>query len=222
MGDTVYPVPGINDSIRIALLHPDGVEGDCVHTYVQNLSRNSLTVPIPSGSGVLLYFPRGCRVAIYMVRDDALYRGESRVLRAARKGRRPEIEMSVPCTYERVQRRKYVRWESALNVRWRSREAVRNDARGDAGRGVTANISCGGMLLASDRPLTVGIEYHFQVLLPDGPVELEGCPLRSESGVGEVPSFWAIEFTSIEISDQDRIMSFIFNEQLRLRRLGLL
>ncbi len=222
MDDTPVVGLGINDSIRVALVHPDGVEGDRVHTYVQDISDSALTVPIPTGSGVLLYFPRGCRAAIYTVRDDALYRGGSWVLRVTREGGRPVMEMSVPDTYERVQRREYVRWECTLNVQWWSADPAADEDRGNAGRGVTVNISCGGMLVACDGPLTIGTECHFEIFLPDATVQVVGRPLRSESGPGEDPSFWAVEFTSIEIRDQDRIMSFIFNEQLRLRRLGLL
>ena len=207
----------VNDGIHVARVLTDDEEDRRVHTYVANRNDTLMVLPIPSAAGVLMYFPTDARLAVYVTRDDSQYRGESRVVRVFRRRSVPVMEVTVPGSYERVQRREYVRWECSLNVRW---WAI--DGAIDEGQGITVNLSCGGMLGGSRTPLRLGGRYRFEVRLPGAPLSMNGIVVRIDSDGGGSGSLWAVDFTRIGVADQDRIVSYIFGEQLRLRRLGLL
>ncbi len=208
---------GINDGIHLARVFTGEEENHRVHTYVEDVRDDRMVLPIPSSSGVLMYFPVASYLAVYVTRDDALYRGESLVLRVFRRRRIPVMEVTVPGSYARVQRRENVRWECSLDVRWRAIDGTESE-----GRGITVNISCAGMLCGSSATLRIGPTYLFEMAFPGEPLSVEGVVVRIESQDRAGGALWAVSFTRIQLNDQDRIVSFIFGEQLRMRRLGLL
>jgi c-di-GMP-binding flagellar brake protein YcgR len=207
----------VNDGIHIARILEGGNEDRQVHTYVDDIADSLMILPIPFASGVMMFFPVGAHLAVYLTRPDVVYRGESQVLRVFRKRRIPVMAVTVPESWGRAQRREDVRWECSLDVRWRG-----IDGREDRGRGITVNLSCGGMLCGSSQVLGIGRKYRFEIELSSGPLIADGVVVRIESDGQAEGSLWAVGFTRIAVRDQDRIVSFIFGEQLRLRRLGLL
>ncbi len=208
---------GVNDGIQISRVFAGDEEDHRLHTYVGDVRDDRMVLPIPSSSGVLMYFPVASHLAVYVTREDALYRGESRVLRVFRRRRIPVMEARVPGSYIRVQRRENVRWECSLDVRWQAVDGAECE-----GRGITVNISCAGMLCGSGATPRIGRTYLFEMALPNEPLWVEGVVVRTESEDRASGTLWAVDFTRIQVNDQDRIVSYIFGEQLRMRRLGLL
>jgi len=211
----------INDGVQLALLDEDGDEGEMAYTYIESIGEDRVRLPVPSSRGVLLYFSPGAGAAVYVAEDDALYRAECEVLQVLRRRRIPMVEISPPGEFTRVQRRSHVRWRCSLEVTWCDPAAACSDT--GQGEATTVNISCGGMLCKSSRRLRPGKQYEFALYLTgEEVIACEGKIVRSRHSRREDLAVWAVNFTQISDADQDRIQAFIFNEQLKMRRLGLL
>ncbi len=212
----------VNDGVQLALMDEDGGEGEMAHTYVEALGEDSLRMPIPSRGGTLLYFSRGATIALYVTQDDAVYRAECEGLDVRRPRGIPTVRITAPQKFQRVQRRRHVRWECSLRVRWRSTSERRGG--GEEGEAVTINLSCGGMLCRGGRqaPRT-GERCEFTIFLrEDETIECAGKVVRSRGRRKDRSAVWAVEFTQIAAADEDRIQNFIFREMLMMRRLGLM
>lgn len=129
----------------------------------------------------------------------------------------PMYYMSMPREYERIQRRRFVRYPVLLPAQFRLYEEKSWQ------KGFLVDISGGGARLSHREPLSSGdlLQISFSLKQHEPSLIITGKVVRSEilqvPGSGMYHS--GIEFKDISIGVQDRIVGFVFQRMLEQRRL---
>jgi c-di-GMP-binding flagellar brake protein YcgR len=165
----------------------------------------------------------GTRVAVLVVQMHSMLEFMGTVTRFT--GPRIQgfwVECEEGCT--RVQRRQYVRHETSVPVVYTVYSGDGEEGFGPDHETRTFDISGGGVSLHVPGELPNGSVLGVEIRLPGGgSVFAAGRVVRAWPGPGESGGWLVgVAFTSIEERDRDRLVSFIFEDQLRLRRRGLL
>ena len=129
----------------------------------------------------------------------------------------PMYFMSMPQEYERIQRRRFVRYPVLLPTQFRLYEDKTWQ------KGFLVDISGGGARLSHRYVLSDGdlIQVSFSLKQHDPTLILTGKVVRSEplQAPGSAMYHSGIEFQNISIGVQDRIVGYVFQRMLEQRRL---
>jgi c-di-GMP-binding flagellar brake protein YcgR len=174
-------------------------------------------------------------IKLTVARDGAALLAKSEFLRPLGDSRSRVFAVERPAVLQRVQRRGYVRYSIDLPVVFRHLDPTTWEPRGRVATTVTKNLSPGGLLFASDAPVSVGDEL-------DLTLALTGIDRVSMSGVVRrlgLAADWsakdhsygptaprrqaevAVAFTRITSLDQDRIVRLILLTEHRRREAAL-
>jgi c-di-GMP-binding flagellar brake protein YcgR len=170
-------------------------------------------------------------IRLTVARDGAALLAQSEFLRPLGDSRSRVFAVLRPDVLQHVQRRGYVRYPIDLPVVFRHLDPTTWEPRGRVATTVTKNLSPGGLLFASEAPVSVGDEL-------DMTVALSGIDRVSMSGVVRrlgLAADWnvndgsygltarrrqtevAVAFTRITSLDQDRIVRLILLTEHRRR-----
>ncbi|KAF0195858.1 MAG: hypothetical protein FD169_1158 [Bacillota bacterium] len=129
----------------------------------------------------------------------------------------PMYFMSMPREYERIQRRRFVRYPVLLPTQFRLYEDKSWQ------KGFLVDISGGGARLSHREALSSGdlIQVSFSLKQHEPNIVIAGKVVRSDAlqGPGSGMYHSGVEFENISISVQDRIVGFVFQRMLEQRRL---
>jgi len=166
----------------------------------------------------------GRRVSLEFRDDRAMYRMVSEIV-AVKDGPVPLLGIAADGEVERLQRREYYRLPVSVPVE--ARPEGEEEAQWMTGH--TLDLSAGGMLLSIRLDVQEGDRLELRVYLgQEEMVPAVAEVVRRESLAGpELPRRvprrrFGLKFVEIDMRDRDRIVRFIFREQGRLRRTGLL
>lgn len=133
------------------------------------------------------------------------------------------LEVRVVESIQRIQRRRFFRFDCSVPVVFYEKpEANDQDAIQIAGR--TLNLSGGGLLAITDKPLTKGLDLPGQIWLGnDTSVEFNGKVIRCASEVinEELKYISSIGFIDIGYKQREMIVGYIFDQQRILLKKGL-
>lgn len=226
---------------QVEITYPELAPNRTFSTYVEAVEGDRIVLAAPFAGSVPFVAPVGTpvRVAHYDVRGSYLLEG---VVEAS--GRRPSPVVVISVTHvSGGVRRQFVRWPAALPVVFAIVDGDMDEARVQAwrpddlervdGRGTTRDLSGGGIRLVTDAELAVGAWIDLRLELPERPVRALGHVLRrdepegagGEGGAGRgrlARVSYGLRFAHIRRVDQDAIARYIFAEQRRLRRQGLI
>jgi len=214
------PRPGQNVSIRVLAGAHEGTYASLVEGY----QPQGILVGAPFKGGVPLPLDKGTAVRVYYHDERTMYSFRTRVVDRAWHPR-PTLLLAEPEEIERIQRRRFVRLQINLPVRYCLLNEQRgHDAEPEVREAACEDISAGGLLLVCPQGLTKGAELDLEVELePDVPLWLVGRVVRVVEHPGpERPGRYGVEFIGVTAADRDLITRFIFRKQRELRRLGLL
>lgn len=215
-------LPRVNQRVELSL--PQGEGEVFFSSWVQEVEEERVAVASPMRGEELFFVPRGTEATLYYHDPRGFF-----VLFGEVEEQVPDPPLLVLRVQEvrRDQRRRFYRWEASLPVRFVPREEGEKIAPWEWERedyhwfeGVTQNISGGGILLSTSLSLYPGEEIWLELHLPSGPLRALGRVVRVV-GEGREKAY-GVEFRDLKPQDQDRICRYIFGEQARLRRLGLL
>ncbi|MBE3590224.1 MAG: P-loop NTPase [Firmicutes bacterium] len=206
---------------RIELVMEDGTH---YQTWAEAMEEGRLRVAAPMRRGNWVRLPLGAQMTVRFHDPVASYE-----VPAALESREDGVwHLRLGETARRQQRRHHVRWACSLPVRfywWAGDHDGASTASG-SGRGRTGDISGGGMLLITEQLLPVGAQLDVQVDLDHRTIAASCRVLRLTKSVrrtAEREEHWyGVEWTAISRRDRDAIVAFIFDQQRRARRKGLL
>ncbi len=155
----------------------------------------------------------GTAVRITFVRKDGIYEEQGTIAEVARE---PEVRLVIRLAGEiaRTQRRDFIRKDASLNTDI--------SVRGQSYRGVTKDVSGGGVSLLFNEVQPVAPDEEFDILMnvPDGRL-----PIRARCHVKYVRevlrgSRWLVggQFTTIADDDRQRLVRFVFRLELAQKR----
>lgn len=235
-------------NLRVEIEVPRGPYRGKYVSRIEDIFPDRFHVAMPMFRGYYVSIPRGTRVWVSYVKDKAVYYLETEVLERI-PGPVPRLVLALPERVERVQRRRFVRFEAALPVAYQKlTEGQTSGLTLPAGASVslgaptsqpstnqeglvpepvlarTADISGGGIMLVAEEDIPVGTRLALLISLPQAKIKAEGKVTRLVKTMevrGKTNYFLGVEFTSISDWDQDRIIGYIFEEQRKMRWKGL-
>lgn len=216
-----WPTPSVNQRILLAI--PTGAfEGSYVTKVLEKRS-GGLKVYAPSFRGTILPIPAGENLQVHFSRGDAHYEYECEILERY-PGPIPTILISAPdARVRRVQRRSFFRLGANVPVSIEPQAPLPGvRPPGPPARGVTVNLSGGGMLLESPELYPEGATLKLALELPDGAGAAEARAEvirdagRASPGV-RATWFLAVEFLEVAEAARDRITRYIYLLQRAIR-----
>lgn len=228
--------------LAVQLEVPDGPCRGRYPTRVLDCEGETLDLALPTPGDEDLEVAPGQPVVVEYADRSGLYRLQTRVVAVTRE---PIAALSVfnPSDQLGVQRREFARLEVAIPVTWaparpagegtsrRQRARVVRRARGGLTvlaphrrTGRTRDLSAGGMLLVVEDEVRQGAVLNLEFALRDGePVKCNAEVVRVHGGTAasETPDSVALRFIDLNERDSDRIVGFLFAEEVKRRRAGL-
>lgn len=222
-------VDGLRVTQTIALsVESEGqwLQGAC---KVLDITDRQIAVTPPSIPGYPWKLTEGAVVQVDYQDDAARYHFSTEVVGFGREAietlilRRPE-------RVDRIQRRDHVRLEIMIPARFRrtqERDGALVAQAGPAVETVTRDISAGGCRLRVTDPVDPGTILELEVSLRDqGALRLLGRVVRVEEHPREEEGlpplrYIGVEWVGVPERERDRVMAFIFQEQVRRRRANL-
>lgn len=204
--------------VEMAVIGEDGCLGPWLPGRVDYRHPGELLVALAVDHAVLDSLVPGIHVRLRYTGDAALFWFDTVIIRQTFDGIRL-VGLAEPHRVFRAQRRGHVRLEISLPVRYRVLGTQ------EIHRGRTLDLSAGGMAFFGDLYLCRGTSLEVKVdMRESGAFAAEGEIVWARPmDLGSKRRFqFGLRFTDIDERTQDRIMRFIFNQQGRLRRLGLL
>jgi len=187
----------------------------------------SAVIDSPMREGNIYPVRIGWNMDVYFTMKDDLYKFNSSVLQRWANGNLSFLKIAVLGDIHKIQRREYFRFECNVPVKYRIIKHTTND--GDDKEPmkpcVTKDLSGGGLCLRIKEEVERNTFIEGEVDLgPERKIPFVGEVVRVDILDGEKKYKYEIGvlFKKIEKNDKENIIRFIYSEQRRLRRRGLI
>ncbi|MDP4179465.1 MAG: PilZ domain-containing protein [Bacillota bacterium] len=183
-----------------------------------------VAAPIYEGKYVTAYI--GMKISLYICKKNEFYKIKAIMSERLVKEGLPLYKLNIEPEIERIQRRQFFRFDCVLDVRCREVELENNKVipKGRFSTGLTRDISGGGTCLVLMEGLEKGKMIECELRLSEQQVvKFLGTIVRSHLHAQTKDRFEAgVEFFNIDNKTRESIISFIFQEQRKLRQKGLI
>lgn len=189
--------------------------------------KNIAVIAAPISEGVIYPVQVDAVISACFVHGNALYRFKGRVLKRAVKDSLSLLKIGVTDDLERIQRREFFRFDDVVSFRFRQVHSLVPENNGDVPfiKTYTTNLSGGGVNVLTGQRVENGrlVECELQ-LKQEEPIRFFGRVVWSEVlGIMEGHKYkTAICFKKIENRDREIVIGYIFNQQRKLRKKGLM
>jgi c-di-GMP-binding flagellar brake protein YcgR len=211
----------IGEKLGVVVMDRNGQEKECLTSQVLEFQDGVMEIAMPIREGRLVPIPVNSCVKVMYYRDNGQYCFSAKVL-DRRKGKIPIVRILAISEVKKIQRRDYYRLNATLPIR-----VCFMDEKPDNEYSCidthTIDISGGGLKFASKENFSNADQMICQLTLKDKTLNIKARKVRSSSVYGEEFSFEiGVEFVDVEERIRDEIVNFIFDEQRRLRRKGMM
>jgi len=192
---------------------------------VQNIRDDKkIEFDVPFSGGQMILFHINTIIEAFATTQEGVFSFRARVIERSKKNNIPVIVVKPETELEKKQRRAYFRLPCSCNVRYRKYKLPifgENDQQFKTT--VLIDISGGGLCFQTEEKLDAE-EFYECVIILDKDMEITTickpvCIKKEEY----TDKFWktAMKFERITEQAREKIINFIFQEQLKLRRKGL-
>jgi len=211
----------IQVNTRISMTVPEGTFAGIYPSRVEDISENHLEVAGPSYKGTLVPLAAGMQLVLEVVAENGAYEFKANVIEVQRE---PiyQVVLDVPPEepVRHLQRRAFVRLDLHIAVQVQFLNAGgETEKESQKVEIFTRNISGNGVCLRREEPLPRGTQMDMYLpLLPGKPPiyvmgEVVRTALASEESGAKGGYDIGVRFAQIRLTDQDRIVKFIFEKQ---------
>jgi c-di-GMP-binding flagellar brake protein YcgR len=199
---------------------------DGEHTYstlIDDVQPDSITVQTPTIRRELVRVPVGTPVKVYLREGAAAFVFETEILGHS-TGATPQTRLAAPANVQRIEQRRHYRLQITLAPSSADVVPIEGEDEARAIRAVITDISGGGVGFISPRRVEAGRHVRFVIPLPprsdlNAEVRLIGF---EEPEYGRFNYRYHAEFVNLSEGERDRIIRFVFRQQLILRRQGVI
>lgn len=191
-------------------------------TKIEEVEEDTIVISAPTHKGVVIPFRPGQQLIAGVSKEDALYGFYTNVTERGKINDMPVLRIKKGKHSKRIQRRKYVRIDGISQV---DLKILKRSGGGDEviyfdKRKVREkNISGGGMLILSPTILAMGTILEISVSLPHfGMIRTVGEVVRVQKVEDEYEI--GISFINLSEKDREKIIKYVYQRQVELRRLG--
>jgi c-di-GMP-binding flagellar brake protein YcgR len=221
--------PGTKLEIELLDYSMESVEANklFVSEFEWEEGENVICVAAPIHEGRYLTIPSGISMNLYINCKSEFYRIKATLLERLIKEGLPIYKLNVENEIERIQRRQFFRFDCVLDIKCREVEMRNSIAvpKGNFSKGFTLDISGGGACLALIECIDKGKFIECELLLSEKQtIKFYGTIVRSSKTDSDGKNKYEIgvEFYNIDNKSREAIISFIFEEQRKLRKKGLI
>lgn len=188
---------------------------------------NVICVAAPIHEGRYLTVPSGTSMNVYINCKSEFYKVKAILIDRLVKEGLPIYRLNIESEIEKIQRRQFFRFDCVLDIKCREVEMINNTAvpKSKFSNGLTRDISGGGTCLALVEGIEQGkfIECELQ-LTENKSIKFYGTIVRSFKTDSDSKNKYeaGVEFYNIDNRSRETIISFIFEEQRKLRKKGLI
>lgn len=194
-------------------------------------SKRDALISIPMSEGLFHPLPRGTRFEAYFILKLDVYRVELYSFRGMVTGKVKEdnvllLRIHADGVIKKVQRREFYRAQCSLDIMY----YILDDFKGDVNeepefvKTITRNLSGGGVCMLLKDKIPVWSMIECILCLEERKIRFKGkvvrTGMRESEGIFDYEA--GISFEDIDDSDREEIVKFVFREQRRMRRKGLI
>lgn len=191
-------------------------------SQLEYIDNNSAYILAPIVEGVVYPISSGTGINMYFISEGMFYRMSAVVERKEIKDKIPYLKVRIDGEPEKLQRRQFFRVDCSVPVKFR---IIAEDLNNPLVKAYTRDISGGGINVASENSINPGSLLECELSLNDNKViQFEGEVMRAyEMDSSELKKcLLGISFKKISDKDREAIVGFIFKEQVKLRKKGLI
>lgn len=172
----------------------------------------------------LVYFSYDEALTIIILKSEAVFEFQSKII-GKKGGEIPTLRLKATSDLRKIQRRDYYRLKITKAIRFK--KIFHDDSFSNISQyheGILLDISGGGMLFCSKYEMYIGdlLEVEF-FLNDDKKIVLNGNIIRKNFNIQKSFLYeYGVEFKNLDSSDKDLLIRFIFNEQRKLLKKGLM
>ncbi len=189
-------------------------------------SDKTVFVAAPIHEGYYFLIPSGTTMNVYFNHKDDFYRTSAVIINKSVKNNMSLYKIEITGDYERIQRRQFFRFDCLLPIKFRQikDDEIQTMSKTPFVEGITRDLSGGGLCIAVRNKVDPDMLFECALQLPEGDyVSFIGKAIRiSDLNIKGIYSCEVgIEFTKIDNKCREAIIGYIFREQRKLRKKGL-
>lgn len=223
----------IGTKLELEIFNDDGIRLDytMVSEFEWLTGENTAIIAAPIHEGAIFPVHMGTVINIYFNNkkdnDINLFRFKASVSGRETNENLALLKIDIESGIEKVQRRKYYRLDCSVPVRYRVVNSF-SDNRNEKiefKKTITGNLSGGGICLLLEEKIEIGKLVECEINIdPNRMIRTFGKVVRFDNSKIEGKFKYEVGIAFVKINDNDReaVVRYIFDEQRKLRKKGLI
>lgn len=210
----------IGNRIEIAFLNTMPAKDIYISQFTEFKDDNHIIISTPIKGGNVLKVDFETRLFVYFIFKYDLYRFKAKVVNKFKKNDIYYLEIEMIESFENIQRREFYRFKTVLDIEI---ERFEHDLKETFKCNVN-DLSGGGICATTNKLLKLSETVNGTLFLKDGnKIIFKGKVVRVSELLGKLPgNQYGIRYLDITNKDREIIIKYIFYEELKLRKKGLI
>ncbi|MEN8908255.1 MAG: flagellar brake protein [Clostridiales bacterium] len=208
----------LGTKIEVVFINSNTNEKGAFISRFEDIKNEKIIIDAPIRRGKIINFDIKTKLLVYFIHNCDLYRFKAMIISKYKKDNLYYLEIKKTDIFENVQRREFYRYKTILDLDFRMKD-IENKFKAFA-----KDISGGGICLVTNKKLVKDNILNCKLYLKDGSeIEFEGKVIREkniESSYSK--SEYGVKFFNISYKDRESIIRYIFIEEIKLRKKGLI
>lgn len=210
----------INQKIEIEI--PDGPYQGSYNSKVSNITEDLITVMAIYERENVIPVSKGIEVNILYEGDSAFYSLTTEIIERI-SNPIPSLVLKNTDQIERIQRRRYFRVKINKDIKYFAiKEHKNEDGQPEFKKTTAIDLSGGGLMMVLNENLKINDRLLFNLQIDELDKLIEGEIVRIKYNTDGYSKTAGVEFVEMDRKDTDKIISFLFNYQRKLRRRGMI
>jgi c-di-GMP-binding flagellar brake protein YcgR len=208
---------------RINLLVIDSYNQTQYVSRVDNINEDeTLDVLIPISKNKIVYIKNDTAVKVIIAKEGAIYEFKAKIVNKL-FGAVPLLKLMRISEIQKIQRRNYFRLKAVNNIKIRRIVNLKEKIFEEYFNATMVDISGGGIAFNADRELEINDIIEISLNLNANSINLLGKIVRAERVDDKAIKFaYGVNFEKITEIERNIIMRYIFEEQRKLAKKGLI
>lgn len=211
----------IGDKITIELMNNYDKQ-KYVSQIIETRDDSTLDIVIPIYKNRIIYIKNDTELEVVVSKGEAIYEFKAKILNKV-FGRIPLLKLELISKITKIQRRDYFRLKYIHNITIKKVTNLKEKVFDEEVTGSMIDISGGGLAFTSNIQFEEKDVVEISMNINNTNVVILGKIVRkSLSGNGSVKYSYGVQFSNITEIQRNEIMKFIFEEQRKLAKKGLI
>lgn len=213
----------VGDKVEIISFNKNKEKSIYFSKLVDIIEGGFIVIEAPISEGVLVPIEVGSLFDLYINNKNSFYYVKAEVKERV-KANIPTVIMRLEGTLSKIQRRDFFRFECTLNAKvGRIDDSKEKDLKDTMYySSIIHDISGGGIRMSSDLELKHGDKIECVLELEKDSVLVIGKVVRVSTSKGIYKHEYGINFLSISNQNREQIVKYIFEQQRKLRKKGMM